>query len=158
MILLIGLPPPARTRYSSIMTDTISKERRSWNMSRIRSKDTAPEIAVRSMLHRAGYRFRLHVKDLPGKPDIVLPKYKTVIFVHGCFWHRHKGCKYATTPSTHKKYWLKKFDRNTANDKKHQRELKMLGWKVVTIWVCQLRFPGATFRRIRNFLDQQTRS
>ncbi|MBU1162905.1 MAG: DNA mismatch endonuclease Vsr, partial [Proteobacteria bacterium] len=85
--------------------DIISKEKRSWNMSRIRGKDTKPEIIVRSMLHRMGYRFRLHRKDLPGKPDIVLPKYKTVIFVHGCFWHRHKGCKYAYTPKSRVKFW-----------------------------------------------------
>ena len=106
-------------------------------MSRIRSKDTAPEIRVRSMLHKAGYRFRLHVKDLPGKPDIVLPKYKTVIFVHGCFWHRHKGCSKATTPSTNSEYWKKKFQRNVERDKQDQAELKKLGWKVIVIWECE---------------------
>jgi len=135
-----------------IMTDTISKERRSWNMSRIRSEDTKPEMIVRSMLHRAGYRFRLHVKNLPGKPDIVLPKYKTVIFVHGCFWHRHKGCKYATTPSTNKKFWQQKFARNTANDKKHRRELKKLGWKVIIIWGCQLRKPDKLINQLQHLL------
>jgi len=105
-------------------------------MSRIKGKDTKPEILVRSMLHRAGYRFRKNVKTLPGKPDIVLPKYKTVIFVHGCFWHRHKGCKQATTPKTNKAFWNNKFERNVSNDRKHQRELKKLGWKVVTVWTC----------------------
>ncbi len=121
-------------------------------MSRIRSKDTKPEIIVRSMLHKAGYRFRLHVKNLPGKPDIVLPKYKTVIFVHGCFWHRHKGCKYATTPSTNKKFWQEKFTRNIANDKKHQRELKKLGWKVIAVWSCELKTPDKIFRRLEKVL------
>ncbi|NLE66397.1 MAG: DNA mismatch endonuclease Vsr, partial [Lentisphaerae bacterium] len=87
------------------MTDTLSKAERSRNMAQIRGKDTGPERLVRSLLHRAGYRFRLHVKDLPGKPDIVLPRYGTVIFVHGCFWHRHPGCKGATTPKTHRKFW-----------------------------------------------------
>jgi DNA mismatch endonuclease, patch repair protein len=108
-------------------TDNLSKEKRSWNMSQIRSKDTKPEIIVRSMLHRMGYRFRLHRKDLPGKPDIVLPKYKTVIFVHGCFWHRHKGCKRCTTPSANQTYWLPKLHRNADRDKQNQKLLKKTG-------------------------------
>lgn len=120
-----------------MLMDKISPERRSWNMSRIRSKDTAPEIRVRSALHRAGYRFRLHVKDLPEKPDIVLPKYKTVILVHGCFWHRHKGCPEASVPSTNQEYWKKKFQRNVERDKQDQAELKKLGWKVIVIWECE---------------------
>ncbi|MFA5689293.1 MAG: very short patch repair endonuclease [Kiritimatiellales bacterium] len=120
------------------MADHLTPEKRSWNMSRIRGTDTKPEILVRSMLHRAGYRFRKNVKTLPGKPDIVLPKYKTVIFVHGCFWHRHKNCKDATTPKTNKAFWNKKFERNVANDKKHARELKKLGWRVITVWECQV--------------------
>ena len=124
------------------MTDHLSKEKRSWNMSRIRSKNTSPEKTVRSLLHAMGYRFRLHGKVnkrlyktgvLPGKPDIVLTKYKTVIFVHGCFWHRHEGCKYATTPKTRTEWWLNKFDRNVSNDRKHQDVLKKLGWDVIII-------------------------
>lgn len=118
--------------------DHLSVEKRSWNMSRIRSKDTIPEMHVRSALHRAGYRFRLHVKDLPGKPDIVLPKHKTVIFVHGCFWHRHKGCSRATTPSTNQEYWQQKFKRNVERDKREQAELKKLGWKVIVVWECEV--------------------
>ena len=117
--------------------DTLTKEKRSWNMSRIKSKDTKPEMQVRSALHRAGYRFRLHVKDLPGKPDIVLPKYKTVIFVHGCFWHRHKGCSNATMPSTNQELWKKKFQQNVERDKREQAELKKLGWKVIVVWECK---------------------
>lgn len=119
--------------------DTLTKEKRSWNMSRIKSKDTKPEMLVRSALHRAGYRFRLHVKELPGKPDIVLPKYKTVIFVHGCFWHRHKGCSGATMPSTNQDFWKEKFRQNVKRDKKEQSALKRQGWKVIVIWECELK-------------------
>lgn len=118
--------------------DTLTKEKRSWNMSRIKSKDTKPEMLVRSALHCAGYRFRLHVKELPGKPDIVLPKYKTVIFVHGCFWHRHKGCSDATMPSTNQDFWKEKFRQNVKRDKCEQAELKKRGWKVLVVWECEV--------------------
>lgn len=107
-------------------------------MSRIKSKNTAPEMRIRSALHQLGYRFRLHVKELPGKPDIVLPKYKTVIFVHGCFWHRHKGCVRATTPSTNQEYWEKKFQQNVMRDKLEQDELKRMGWRVIVVWECNV--------------------
>ena len=120
------------------MADTISKERRSWNMSRIRGKDTRPELIVRSTLHRMGYRFRLHRKDLPGKPDIILPKYRTVIFVHGCYWHRHKNCKLAYTPKSRTEFWRTKFQGTMERDKRNQLELKKLGWKVVVIWECEI--------------------
>ena len=119
------------------MVDTISEERRSWNMSRIRSKNTKPELVVRSLLHGMGFRFRLHVKDLPGKPDIVLPKYKTVIFVHGCFWHRHQGCKEATTPKTRTDWWLEKLHRNVARDQEAIAALSSHGIKVVVVWECE---------------------
>ena len=121
-------------------------------MGRIRGKDTKPEVFVRSMLHRAGYRFRKNVKELPGKPDIVLPKYKTVILVHGCFWHRHKGCKDATTPKSNVEFWNKKFERNVSNDRKHARELRNLGWHVITVWECQLKRPDRVFQRLENLL------
>ena len=117
--------------------DSLTKEHRSWNMSRIRSTNTKPEMIVRSFLHRNGFRFRLHVKDLPGHPDIVLPKYKTVIEVRGCFWHRHKGCKKATTPSTNTEFWQAKFKQNIKRDRKHSRELKALGWKLIVVWGCE---------------------
>ena len=117
--------------------DKISKEKRSWNMSRIRSKDTEPEKQVRSLLHQLGYRFRLHHKDLPGHPDIVLPKYRTVIFVHGCFWHRHSKCKYAYTPKSRQEFWKKKFLENIHRDKDNVQVLKQLGWRVEIIWECQ---------------------
>ncbi len=121
-----------------MMVDTISEERRSWNMSRIRSKNTKPELIVRSLLHRLGFRFRLHVKDLPGKPDIVLPKYKTVIFVHGCFWHRHNDCKNSVIPKSRTKWWLEKLDGNVKRDKKALENLSVLGWKTIVIWECEL--------------------
>ena len=119
------------------MTDTLNKEKRSWNMSRIRSRNTKPEIAVRRILHFLGYRFRLHRKDLPGTPDIVLPKYKTVIFVHGCFWHRHKNCRYSYNPKSRVKFWRDKFAANIERDKQSAAELKMLGWRRLVIWECE---------------------
>lgn len=121
------------------MADHLTPEQRSWNMAQIKGKNTKPELIVRSMLHRMGYRFRLHRKNLPGKPDIVLPKYKTIIFVHGCFWHRHEGCKGCTTPKSNTEFWQEKFDRNVANDHKHQREIEVLGWKVIVVWECELK-------------------
>ena len=121
------------------MTDRISEAHRSWNMSRIRGKNTTPEILLRKLLHRAGYRFRLHSPDLPGKPDIVLEKYKTVIFVHGCFWHRHEDCPGATVPKTHTDFWLDKFRGTVERDRRKQKELEEAGWRVVTVWECQLK-------------------
>lgn len=119
------------------MTDRISEDHRSWNMSKIRSRDTSPEKRVRSFLHRAGFRFRLHVNKLPGSPDIVLPKYRTAIFVHGCFWHRHEGCKFAYSPKSRETFWEKKFEENLRRDKKNISSLKEMGWKVYVIWECQ---------------------
>ena len=118
--------------------DTISKNRRSWNMSRIRSKNTKPELIVRSFLHGMGYRFRLHRKDLPGIPDIVLPKHKTVILVHGCFWHRHSGCNYAYSPKSNVDKWNKKFTENMLRDAKVADEIRRLGWQSITIWECDV--------------------
>lgn len=119
--------------------DRISKEHRSWNMSRIRGKDTTPEMAVRSLLHGLGYRFRLHYKNLPGHPDIVLPKYRTVILVHGCYWHRHKGCRFAYTPKTRTDFWRRKFEENIKRDSQTKRRLRNLGWRIITIWECEIR-------------------
>ena len=125
-------------------------EQRSRNMSAIKSKNTRPEIVVRKLLHSMGYRFRLHRKDLPGSPDIVLPKYKTVIFVHGCFWHRHKNCKYASTPKTRKEFWEKKFRENINRDNLNQANLALKGWKIIIIWECQLK--GDIKKLIRELL------
>ena len=114
-------------------------EQRSRNMSAIKSKNTKPEITVRKLLHSMGYRFRLHRKDLPGSPDIVLPKYKTAIFVHGCFWHRHENCKYASTPKTRKEFWENKFKANVKRDLEIQEKIKNIGWQSVVIWECELK-------------------
>ncbi len=112
-------------------------ELRSRNMSAIKSKNTKPEIKVRKVLHSMGYRFRLHSKDLPGSPDIVLPKYKTVIFVHGCFWHRHENCKYASTPKIRQEFWNKKFTENIKRDLEIQEKIKNLDWRSIVIWECE---------------------
>lgn len=122
-----------------MMADTITRERRSWNMSRIRGRDTGPELRLRSLLHRAGFRFRLHAKKLSGRPDIVLPKYRTAIFVHGCFWHRHAGCRNATTPSTRAEFWQEKFDGNVCRDARNRADLEVAGWTVMTVWECELK-------------------
>jgi len=119
------------------MIDHISPARRSWNMRKIKSKDTKPEKIVRSLLHIDGLRFRLHKKDLPGKPDIVLKKHNTVIFVNGCFWHQHKGCKRANVPKSNKVYWVDKIEKNKARDKLNISKLKKLKWKIFVVWECE---------------------
>lgn len=119
--------------------DRISPEQRSEVMSRIRSKDTKPEMVVRRHLHALGFRYRLHSSKLPGHPDIVLPKWHTVIFVNGCFWHRHEGCKTATMPKSNVEFWQAKFDRNVARDKKEHAALEAAGWHVIVIWECEVK-------------------
>ena len=121
------------------MSDKLTPEKRSWNMSRIKGKDTKIEVEVRKYLFSKGYRFRKNDKRYPGKPDIVLPKYHVAIFVHGCFWHRHEGCKDATTPKTRTEFWFEKFDKNVKNDQIKQEKLRELGWKVIVIWECELK-------------------
>ena len=121
------------------MADVHNKQQRSYNMSRIKGKDTKPEMLVRKFLHANGYRYKLHDKKLPGKPDIVLPKYRTVIFVHGCFWHGHANCKYFVVPKTNTQWWTDKINRNKANDKKAIKVLKKDGWKVNVVWECKLK-------------------
>lgn len=130
------------------MTDIVSPEKRSEMMSRIQGRNTAPEIAVRSLLHRMGYRFRLHRRDLPGRPDVVLPKHHVVVFVHGCFWHRHSGCRFAYTPKTRKKFWKEKFEGNIERDRKVQRELRKQDWKVVVVWECETRSEGSLRKKL----------
>ena len=120
------------------MVDFLSPVERSKRMSRIRSSNTAPEVALRRGLHALGLRFRLHRKDLPGKPDIVLTRYRTVVFVHGCFWHRHNGCKIATTPKSNTEFWIHKFESNVARDIQSRASLEVMGWKVITVWECEL--------------------
>ena len=121
-------------------------------MRRIRFKDTRPEKAVRSLLHRLGFRFRLHPSKLPGKPDIVLAKYNTVVFVHGCFWHRHPGCAQATTPASRQDYWIPKFQRNVERDERNRRSIRQLGWDVITVWECELKKPEVLAERLRSLI------
>ena len=123
-------------------------EQRSRNMSAIKSKNTKPEIKVRKVLHSMGYRFRLHRKDLPGSPDIVLPKYKTVILVHGCFWHRHENCKYASTPKTRQEFWEAKFRENINRDKLNQENLSSKGWKIIIVWECEIKDKDFDLNRL----------
>lgn len=145
------------------MVDSINKETRSWNMSRIKSKNTKPEIILRSLLHNMGYRFRLqgkvsvkkHPKGyLPGKPDIVLSKYKTVFFIHGCFWHMHQGCKRSTIPKSNSKYWKEKLNRNVIRDKEIEKELKKMEWNVVVFWECEMKNMINVKNKIKAFLNQ----
>lgn len=133
--------------------DRLDKNRRSWNMGRIKGRNTAPEIAVRSMLHRAGFRFRLHAKTLPGKPDIVLQSRRTVIFIHGCFWHRHTGCKQCYMPKSNIEFWETKFAGNVERDEKYSRVLKEAGWKVITVWECELQSPDKLRKRLVRLLQ-----
>lgn len=136
------------------MRDRLTRDQRSWNMSRIRGKNTTPEKRVRGLLHRMGYRFRLHAISLPGCPDIVLPKHKTVVFVHGCFWHRHLGCKNCTTPTRRRAWWLRKLEGNTTRDRQQQQELHQLGWRTIIFWECETERPIRLSRRIQMLFNQ----
>jgi DNA mismatch endonuclease, patch repair protein len=134
------------------MADVHDKETRSYNMSQIKGKNTKPEMLVRKFLHANGFRYRLHVKNLSGRPDIVLPKYKTVIFVHGCFWHGHKDCKYFIVPKTRTKWWLTKINSNIANDTKVSKALKKEGWKIIHLWECNLK-PSKIHQTLTHLLQ-----
>lgn len=127
------------------MADVHDKKTRSYNMSRIKGKDTKPELQVRKFLHAHGYRYKLHDTTLPGKPDLVLPRYKTVIFIHGCFWHGHTNCRYFVVPKTRTDWWLKKINTNRANDAKAVKALKKDGWKIITVWECRLKPAKAAY-------------
>jgi DNA mismatch endonuclease (patch repair protein) len=139
------------------MSDNMSVAQRSWTMSRIRSKDTRPEKMVRSFLHSRGFRFRLHKRSLPGAPDIVLPRFHTVIFVHGCFWHAHRSCRYATSPRSNRRYWRRKLDGNVDRHQRNVSALKAAGWRVITIWECQIkRSPQAVRQRLIRVLPKRS--
>lgn len=131
------------------MADTVTPTKRSEVMSRIRAKDTGPELAVRSLLHGMGYRFRLHRPDLPGKPDIVLPRYRAVILVHGCFWHRHPGCRLAYMPKSRRDFWQAKFAATVCRDVEVEQRLKALGWHVLIVWQCELETQTELATRLR---------
>lgn len=131
--------------------DIVDRSTRSRMMSAIRGRNTSPEISVRKWLHAHGYRFRLHRADLPGKPDIVLPRLRTCIFVHGCFWHRHPGCRFATVPKTRPEFWHQKFQANVARDERAVKALEAEGWRVLIVWECELKEP----QQLWQALDQQ---
>lgn len=135
------------------MTDHLTPAARSKNMAAVHSKDTEPELLVRSVAHKMGYRFRLHVADLPGAPDLVFPRHRKAVFVHGCFWHRHGQCRFASTPKTRTDFWEKKFKSNVERDRSVQRELQKLGWRVMVIWQCQLKQRGNLVKRLARFLS-----
>jgi DNA mismatch endonuclease, patch repair protein len=134
--------------------DKLTPERRSEAMSRVKGINTTPELSVRRALHAMGYRFRLHQKDLPGKPDIVLPKHRLCLFVHGCFWHQHEGCKRATFPETNREFWAKKFEQNRERDKRITSELVQAGWLVCVIWECQTKDENTLSSVISLCFDQ----
>lgn len=128
--------------------DRLTRERRSWNMSRIRSRDTKPELLVRSVLHRLGFRFRLNSVRLPGRPDVVLTRHRTAVFVHGCFWHRHAYCRFAYQPKSNVGFWTEKFGQNVARDSRNKRALRRLGWRVFVVWECQAADRAALTKRL----------
>jgi len=138
------------------MADVHSKETRSYNMSRIKNKNTRPEILIRQFLHKNGFRYRLHVNTMPGKPDIVLPKYKIVIFINGCFWHGHSSCKYYKVPKTRTEWWLNKINTNINNDIKATKNLIDLGWKIITIWECEIKLKSNFVLRSNQLLKEIT--
>ena len=134
------------------MADRLTEEQRSSLMSRIRTKHTGPELKVRSGAHGAGYRYALHRKDLPGQPDIVLPRFKSVVFVHGCFWHQHKGCRKSTLPTTRREFWAAKLSRNVNRDSENELRLRRAGWRVLVIWECETKARQTIIRKLRRFL------
>jgi len=134
--------------------DVFSREKRSQIMSRVSGKNTKPEIVVRSLLHKLGYRFRLHRKNLPGRPDITLPKHKKVIFVHGCFWHGHAVCSRSKRPSTNEEFWHEKLNKNIERDKKTVDALKKLGWDVLTVWTCEVKDTNELKIKLLSFLER----
>lgn len=135
------------------MVDIVDSSTRSKMMSAIKGRDTTPEILVRRFLHRAGLRYRLHPKTLPGKPDIVLSRWKTVVLVNGCFWHRHQDCRFATTPSTRTSFWEDKFSKNVQRDNRQIRELQALGWKVLVVWECEVKDENRLQRLLNEIRD-----
>lgn len=139
------------------MADPLTEEERSWVMSQVKNKDTKPEVRVRSMLHRMGYRFRLHRRGLPGAPDIVLPRHEKIIFVHGCFWHSH-NCPRGKRPSTRTKFWNAKLDANVERDRENQEALEEQGWKILVVWGCELKYPDAVREKLRSFMEDEDTS
>ncbi len=137
------------------MTDIVDSRRRSENMSRIRGRDTVPELAIRRIAHGLGLRFRLYRKDLPGRPDLVFPKHRLAVFVHGCFWHRHRGCRYAYTPKSRVAFWTNKFAGNVVRDQRNEESLRNLGWQVLVIWECETWDEGNIRQRLAGHVHRR---
>jgi DNA mismatch endonuclease (patch repair protein) len=135
--------------------DTLSSQERSERMSRVRSKDSAPELKLRRLIHGLGFRYRLHVKELPGQPDLVFPSRRAVIFMHGCFWHRHEACKLARLPKSKLDFWGEKLEANRQRDIVHQERLFQLGWRVLVVWECELNDAGQVSEIVSNFLNER---
>lgn len=135
--------------------DVFSREKRSHIMSRVSGKNTKPELIVRSLLHSMGYRFRLHRSDLPGKPDITLPKFKKVVFVHGCFWHGHKDCRRSKRPTTNKKFWNEKLNKNIERDKVNIKSIKDLGWDSLVVWSCEVSDINQLENKLVSFIEDK---
>ena len=132
--------------------DIVDPARRSKMMAGIQGRDTVPEVVVRRTAHRLGFRFRLYRKDLPGRPDLVFPRYRVVVLVHGCFWHRHEGCRYAYTPQSRVEFWTEKFRQNVARDRRTEDALRRLGWRVLVIWECETRDDAVVAHRLKRIL------
>lgn len=147
--------PPLIMEGRCLVTDIVSPVRRSELMSRIRGKHTKPELIVRSTAHRLGFRFRLHVKKLPGSPDLVFPSRKIALFVHGCFWHRHSGCPYCYVPKSNIQFWREKFKSNVIRDRRVRTELKEMGWRVAVIWECETADTDSLRKRLKELLDRR---
>ena len=141
------------------MADVVDQATRSRMMAAIQGRNTKPEVALRRGLHRSGFRYVLHDRRLPGRPDIVFPRYQAVVFVHGCFWHRHDGCRYATTPKTRPEFWSKKFEANVARDQRNRQAVSEAGWKTAVVWECALRGPrlDETVARVSQWLRSGSR-
>ena len=138
------------------MADVFSSDKRSWIMSRVKGENTKPEIKVRSLVHAMGFRYRLHRKNLPGKPDLVFPRHKKIIFVHGCFWHQHEGCRSAARPTSNITYWNKKLERTIERDKENILSLVQAGWKVLVIWECEISNTDNLLCTLENFFIKST--
>jgi len=137
------------------MVDVFSQGKRSWIMGRVKGRDTKPEMLVRSLVHHMGFRFRVHRRDLPGNPDVVLPRHRKVILIHGCFWHGHPGCPRSKRPTTNQTFWDRKLDGNLERDKRFLEELLRLGWKVLVIWQCETKTPDFLAMKLERFLHEK---
>jgi DNA mismatch endonuclease Vsr len=137
------------------MIDHVDASKRAEIMAAVKSEDTSAELALRSLLHRSGYRYRLHDRKLPGRPDVVFPGRKKAIFINGCFWHRHDGCRYATTPKTRIEFWETKFAANVARDHRNMAALEHMGWSVAVVWQCELKQPEKALARVTQFLESK---